>query len=102
MTKYRSVKVTLDDGRDLFVPAYTIRELRNLEADSNALEGMNWSTSAPFEKVADLLLVAIHRNHPEITRDDLLDQSAPTLLELWRAAKRASHVEAKPGEAGSP
>ena len=115
--KFRGTAITLDDGREVVVPALPVGLERDHQAEIRAAQVASKrfqetkegdpefleAKAQASETMARVAIFALHLNHPEITLADLLaTQSAQTIIALYAAAfwRRAGGGGA--GEAASP
>jgi len=85
------------NGQNYYVPSLSMRQFRENEAALKSLpeHGEGESEIDYAVRVQDALLpvvlIAMQRNYPEVTRDELLDWLDNfTLVHAWRAAQSAS------------
>lgn len=96
MIKFRGVKVELDDGTEIVVPAFGYLDAfdseERIEAEPNIRKR--------FEIMVEKLVPLIQRNHPEIDAERLSKESAASIGDLWRAGMRFKNEGTVSGESG--
>jgi hypothetical protein len=101
-TKYRGIAIFLG-SREYVVPALSVRHYR--DHFDLLIEPVGKVTPANFSEKIDKFLpiigMALRRNYPDLTDEELLDAlDLVTFFEALRAVQKASGMtEAKPGEA---
>lgn len=97
----REGKIVKFAGRDLTVPPFNLRTLRNVAPALEVINRMGTDVSAPsIDAVAQFIAAGISANYPEITADTVLDEvPAYQLRELLQAVMDASGLQARTGEA---
>lgn len=100
MAKYDGVKMRVG-GRELIVPALTIKQVRSLRAEFDQMQGIKDAapTDDQIGAVTRVIHSAVVRNYPDMTQDDLeelLDLS--TMQAVVKAIMGQSGLEVTPGE----
>lgn len=77
-------------GRVYIVPPLTLRQVGDLESKMAAIEGLTENTPAGeyFDAVLEIILPAMRRNYPTLTRDALDD--AIDLNNVWALVRAAT------------
>lgn len=101
-TKFRGVAVFMA-GQTFIIPALSVRQFRdNYEKLTNPIGDVNENTiTATFESFVPVIGLAIRRNYPDITDEQLWDMlDLATFKEVVAAIQNASGMrEAVAGEA---
>ena len=98
---YRGVPVFMA-GRTYIVPALSLRQFEeNTEALTSPIEGKALDV---FKRSVPIIGLALRRNYPEITDDDLFDMlDLESFSTVMRAVQNASGMKpVTPGEATDP
>ena len=96
MIKFRGVKVELDDGTEIVVPAFGYLDAFDSEERLEKVE----SVKERFSLMVAKLVPLIQKNHPEITLERLSSESMPSVGDMWRAAMRSKNEGTVSGESG--
>ena len=85
------------NGRNYFIPSLSVRQYReNASSLESALEAREGETAAAFvSRVAAATIpvigIALRRNYPDVTDDQLDDWlDSATLIQAWKATQNAS------------
>lgn len=102
MTLIEGVKLNLG-GRDFVAPPLNFKALRQLTPKLAILAAMNdVPTNEQTDVVLDVVLAALVRNYPELTRDELEDRlDLANLTRALEAIMGASGLERTTGEASA-
>lgn len=100
MAKYDGVKMRVG-GRDLVIPALTIKQVRSLRAQFDTMQSIG--NAAPNDDqigaITEVIHSAVVRNYPDMTQEgleELLDLS--TMQAVVKAIMGQSGLETTPGE----
>lgn len=85
-SKVDGIKINLG-GKEFIVPALNFRQIKAIQNDIRKLENMagGMVTDEEMQTMAKVVQMALSRNYPEVTEDELLDmldlRNAPRVVE---------------------